>query len=38
MIQQAKPQKVALKAIMRMLIELANTLVKEDQEWVQNDA
>jgi transposase len=36
MIKQGKPQKVALTAIMRKLIELANTLVKADREWVQN--
>lgn len=34
MIRQGKPQKVALTAIMRKLIELANTLVKADREWV----
>ena len=34
MIKQGKPQKVALTAIMRKLIELANTLVKADREWV----
>lgn len=33
MIDQGKPQKVALTAIMRKLIELANTLVKADREW-----
>ncbi|WP_245417927.1 IS110 family transposase [Cohaesibacter celericrescens] len=36
MIEQGKPQKVALTAIMRKLIELANALVKADREWVQN--
>ena len=36
MIKQGKPQKVALTAIMRRLIEFANTLVKADREWVQN--
>jgi transposase len=36
MIKQGKPQKVALTAIMRKLIELANTLVKADREWAQN--
>ena len=30
-----KPAKVALTALMRKLIELANTLVKKDQTWVQ---
>lgn len=34
MINLGKPQKVALTAIMRKLIELANTLVKADREWV----
>lgn len=36
MIKQGKPQKVALTAIMRKLIELANALVKADREWIQN--
>jgi transposase len=36
MIKQGKPQKVALTAIMRKLIELANVLVKADREWVPN--
>ena len=36
MIELGKPQKVALTAIMRKLIELANALVKADREWVQN--
>jgi transposase len=36
MIEQGKPQKVALTAIMRKLIELANALVKADREWVPN--
>ena len=35
MIRQGKPQKAALTAIMRRLIELANALVKADREWVQ---
>lgn len=34
MIEQRKPQKVALTAIMRKLIELAKALVKADREWV----
>ena len=38
MIKQGKPQKVALTTIMRKLIELANTLVKYDREWVQKSA
>lgn len=33
-----KPSKVALVAIMRKLIELANTLVKENRKWTQNHA
>jgi transposase len=33
MIDLGKPQKVALTAIMRKLIELANALVKADCEW-----
>ena len=36
MIKSGKPQKVALTAIMRKLIELANTLVKADREWAPN--
>jgi len=36
MIDQGKPKKVALTAIMRKLIELANTLVKADREWLPN--
>jgi transposase len=36
MIKQGKPHKVALTAIMRKLIELANHLVKADREWVKN--
>ena len=36
MIDLGKPQKVALTAIMRKLIELANALVKADREWVPN--
>ena len=32
-----KPQKVALTAIMRKLIELANTLVKADREWASKE-
>ena len=30
-----KPAKVALTAIMRKLIELANTLIKQDRKWTQ---
>ena len=33
-----KPAKVALTALMRKLIELANTLVKGDRLWVQRGA
>ena len=36
MIDLGKPQKVALTAIMRKLIELANALVKADREWAPN--
>ena len=33
-----KPSKVALVAIMRKLIQLANTLVKENRKWAKNHA
>ena len=33
MINAGKPAKLALTAIMRKLIELANTLIKDDREW-----
>ena len=36
MINQGKPKKVALTAIMRKLIEIANALVKADREWLPN--
>jgi transposase len=36
MVNQGKPEKVALTAIMRKLIELANALVKADREWLPN--
>lgn len=36
MIKNGKPQKVALTAVMRKLIKLANTLVKADREWAPN--
>ena len=36
LIDQGKPKKVALTAIMRKLIELANALVKADREWLPN--
>ena len=32
MVKAGKPQKVALTALMRKLIELANTLIKADQK------
>jgi transposase len=38
MITKGKPPKVALTAVMRKLIELANTLIKADREWTQNTA
>jgi transposase len=33
-----KPAKVAITALMRKLIELANTLVKADRLWMQKGA
>ena len=36
MIKAGKPPKVALTALMRKLIELANTLIKADRNWVKN--
>ena len=36
MVEAGKPAKVALTAIMRKLIILANTLVKENREWTPN--
>lgn len=33
MIKTGKPSKVALTAIMRKLIELANALIKADRMW-----
>ena len=38
MISQGKPAKVALTALMRKLIELANTLVQKDHEWTPKSA
>lgn len=38
MISQGKPAKVALTALMRKLIELANTLVQKDREWTPKTA
>ena len=37
MIANGKPPKVALTALMRKLIELANTLVQNDRKWVPKD-
>ena len=36
MINHGRAQKVALTAIVRKLIELANALVKADREWAPN--
>ncbi len=36
MMAAGKPAKVALTALMRKLIEMANALVKADREWSQN--
>jgi hypothetical protein len=33
-----KPKKVALSALMRKLIILANTLIRQDRKWTQNTA
>ena len=38
MLAAGKPAKVALTALMRKLIELANILVKNDREWIPNAA
>jgi len=38
MIQAGKPAKVALTALMRKLIELANALVRQDREWTPKAA
>jgi transposase len=38
MISHGKPAKVALTALMRKLIELANTLVQKDREWTPKTA
>jgi transposase len=35
MIEGGKPAKVALTALMRKLIELANALIKANQTWVK---
>lgn len=36
LVQAGKPKKVAITAIMRKLILLANTLIKQDRKWVEN--
>ncbi len=36
MVDQGKPKKMALTAVMRKLIELANALVRADREWLPN--
>jgi transposase len=38
MVQAGKPAKVALTALMRKLIELANSLVQKDREWTPKTA
>ena len=38
MIQAGKPAKVALTALMRKLIEMANALVRKDREWTPKTA
>ena len=38
MIKAGKPPKVALTALMRKLIELANTLIKADRKWAKKGA
>ena len=38
MISDGKPAKVALTALMRKLIELANALVRQDREWTPKTA
>lgn len=38
MIQAGKPAKVALTAIMRKLIELANALIRDDRKWTEKRA
>ena len=38
MIKAGKPPKVAIIAVMRKLIELANVLIKENRNWVKKDA
>jgi transposase len=38
MVKAGKPPKVALTALMRKLIELANALIKADRNWVKKGA
>jgi len=38
MIQAGNPAKVALTALMRKLIEMANALVRQDREWTPKTA
>lgn len=38
MVAAGKPPKIAIIALMRKLIELANTLIKNDRKWTQNRA
>ena len=38
MITAGKPPKIALTALMRKLIELANTLIKANRNWTPNIA
>ncbi len=38
MIKAGKPPKVALTALMRKLIELANALIKANRSWVMKEA
>jgi len=38
MVAAGKPPKVALTTLMRKLIELANTLIKNDRKWIHKAA
>jgi transposase len=38
MIKAGKPPKVALTALMRKLIELANALIKANRSWAMKEA
>jgi len=38
LIKAGKPPKVAITALMRKLIELANALIKADRNWVTKGA